>query len=72
YPNPAVQYIICEGKYNISRFEIYNISGMLVFQSGSIDRVRFQVEISHLSPGMYILRAYSKEWIPVQERFIKK
>ncbi|TSA30486.1 MAG: T9SS C-terminal target domain-containing protein [Bacteroidetes bacterium] len=72
YPNPAGNYIICEGKYIINRFEIFNLSGMLVYSSGIMEEEKIRTDVSQLSPGLYFFRAYTDGLIPVHMRFIKK
>ena len=73
YPNPAEQYIICEGKYLISRFEIYNLSGIKAFRSvGGIDDSKVRVDVSSLPPGLYFFKLYCTGLMPVSKRFIKQ
>ena len=72
YPNPVERVLTCEGTYEINRFEIYNISGMLVFSSNQLPQRRIQADVSNLPPGMYIFRAFSKGVLPVHQRFVKR
>ncbi|MBN1199882.1 MAG: T9SS type A sorting domain-containing protein [Bacteroidales bacterium] len=72
YPNPADQFIICESAFSIDRYEIYNLSGQPVLQSGKVAGTEIQVEISQLPPGIYLFRVYTEGLLPGNKRFIKR
>ncbi len=72
YPNPAEYEIMCEGRYAIERVEIYSLTGRQVFRSAPLHQRRAQIDISTLPPGMYLLKAFSKDRLPANQRFIKK
>jgi len=72
YPNPAEYEITCEGQFAIQQVEIYSLMGQLIFTSAPTNQKRIRLEISSLPPGMYLLKAYSKDHLPGIQRFIKK
>ena len=56
YPNPAGDYLYLHGGKGYEKIEIFSILGVQVFESDYKDKI----EISQLSPGMYILRIGGK------------
>jgi hypothetical protein len=67
YPNPAQERITIESKEKIERVEILDLSGKLK----QLDVNKTSLDISGLSPGMYILNVYSKNGVSTNS-FIKQ
>jgi photosystem II stability/assembly factor-like uncharacterized protein len=68
YPNPAKDYITLKTNYNITQIEIIDNSGKTVLKSRNIELNK--VDIQHLNPGIYIVRAFYQDNLR-QGQFIK-
>jgi len=71
YPNPADRVLNFESLYQIDRFEIYNLQGVVVYSSGIIGDFKCRIDIDQLASGLYFMRVYSKGIQSVNKRFIK-
>lgn len=69
YPNPASEVFIVEIENfsNKREVQLFNPSGSLVF-SGTVNSSRYEIDVSTLSPGVYLLRVEGSD----QKRHIKK
>lgn len=66
YPNPATNILTIVNKEIISNIEVYNVSGQLQFTT-----VQSTIDISHLSAGVYFIKAYSTKGTTTA-KFIKQ
>jgi photosystem II stability/assembly factor-like uncharacterized protein len=74
YPNPALNKITVTSKYNIQQnclISIYTISGELVKQCKVRNERQFEIDVSNLSGGMYLLKMQSESGIEVQKLVIQ-
>lgn len=69
YPNPAIDelYIKDEAARNLSKYQIYDIHGQILFEGSTLNQV---IDISFLESGIYLLELSYQEEIHVQ-KFIK-
>ncbi len=56
YPNPATEYVIIETNMTAHDIEIYNLSGQLVQQVRQNKTERIQLDVSHLTTGLYLVK----------------
>jgi hypothetical protein len=68
YPNPAGDFIYCQGPQGIYQYEILDFSGKVIEQHTSTQASIF---VGDLSSGLYFLKALSKEGITVHS-FVKE
>jgi hypothetical protein len=62
YPNPAEGRLYIENSSSdISSYNIYSISGMLVGGKHSINSSKVEVDLSSLTKGMYLINVISGE-----------
>lgn len=59
YPNPAKESVWIKSGIEISKIEIWNITGGLAY-SRKTNGKGFQINISELKPGLYIVRIYTE------------
>jgi hypothetical protein len=71
YPNPASAVIVCEAQYPVKRVEIYTIYGQYIGGTTIPKLYRVETDVHGLPPGLYILRVWSENQLPVNQRFIK-
>ncbi len=72
YPNPAVNQITANGVTNIQRVDIYDMDGRKVISKATNDQAVLSIDISHFSPGTYILFFYDHDGkIAARNKFIK-
>ncbi len=69
YPNPATDYLFVTGK-NINRYEIQNVAGQTI-KSKNVNGQNIQINVSDLTPGIYMLRVYTDKGIAIH-KIIKK
>ncbi len=71
YPNPADEYINIQYPFSIDDYNlsvtIYDFSGRTIYMSGKAAPV---INISGLSPGLYVLRLSGHGFAPVNKKFI--
>lgn len=67
YPNPTSDILNIETKQNISKIEIYDLSGKLVKTANGKDK---KVTVSHLNKGMYLIKLYTETGV-INSKFIK-
>lgn len=60
YPNPAKNNIhVSSDKHEISKIEIFNITGQKVVQYDNLNSLQFTVNNRELSSGIYIMKVYA-------------
>ncbi len=70
YPNPANDYIKLSAVKNINKIEVYNLLGQEVLNK-NIDSKNTEVNISTLSKGVYIVKAFIEDAVG-SYKFIKE
>ena len=63
YPNPTESFFQFKGDLDVERVLIFNSTGKLVAGEGSFGTNTDQIDISHLPPGLYLVRLESSESI---------
>lgn len=71
YPNPAVNYLMIDGRRSVARLSVMNIFGQTLIQNDNIQSFPYQLNIKALSSGIYILRIEDHEGHFVSGMFIK-
>jgi len=69
YPNPSegvFNVLLGDESKDIRKIEVYNIIGAKVYSLENIDAIQSKIDLNHLAPGTYILKA-----IGPQERNVK-
>jgi hypothetical protein len=59
YPNPANNYFVIEGE--ISKAEIYSVTGQLVKSFDGINATDYQFDINDLTKGVYLVKAFDAQ-----------
>jgi 1,4-alpha-glucan branching enzyme len=59
YPNPANNYFVIEGE--ISKAEIYSVTGQLVKSFDDVDKTNYQFDINDLTKGVYLVKAFDAQ-----------
>ncbi|QOW10364.1 T9SS type A sorting domain-containing protein [Kaistella flava (ex Peng et al. 2021)] len=67
YPNPTSDVLNIETKQDISKIEIYDLSGRLLKTSGRKDK---QISVSNLNKGMYLIKLHTESGV-INSKFIK-
>ena len=70
YPNPASDKVMIETSEFISRCEVYNINGALVYSMNECSN-NFEINVSEFAAGSYIVRLISDKSVQTR-RFTKK
>jgi hypothetical protein len=70
YPNPASELLKVESNVNVSRYEVYNVAGAMLM-SQPVDSKSFNVNVSDLPTGAYLIKMTSEGMVQTQ-RFVKK
>lgn len=70
YPNPARERLMVNSELTVSRYDLFNVMGALV-ESREVGLKSFEVNISDLPAGTYILRLAS-EGLVRTKRFVKQ
>ena len=60
YPNPATNVICIEHPETIKEIDLYNSSGQKMEELREINLTKYNLNISHIRPGIYILRIQTK------------
>lgn len=62
FPNPATNFVIVESDsaQPLSSIYVYNLEGQLVYAVNDIHSSKIELELNHLSTGVYILSSVSK------------
>ncbi|MCA1763725.1 MAG: lamin tail domain-containing protein [Cryomorphaceae bacterium] len=69
YPNPASssEVLRVSAEVEMNRYEIFDITGKMVFQK-NVGNVRtFEVGVTNLNAGIYLLRSYSNGYVSTQK-----
>lgn len=56
YPNPVHDVLTIESKTAIQSVEIYNIAGQMVNSISSLNKSKTEINVSKLTPGVYVVR----------------
>ena len=73
FPNPAGRSIYFHNSVGIESVEICSLTGVTLKTEtvpGTNDRV--EIDLGHISPGVYFIRAYRKDRLVSMDKFIKK
>ena len=70
FPNPASEFLMVESDDTVNHYEIYNIVGEMLM-SKPVDEKRFNVNVSELPAGTYLIKLASEGMVKTQ-RFVKK
>ena len=70
YPNPTSELLVVENDVTVNRYEIYNMMGKMLM-SKPVEEKRFNVNVSELPVGTYLIKMISEDLI-LTERFVKK
>lgn len=62
YPNPVKERLTVEAKNRIHGITLYNTSGKILYQS-TLNSKKVAFNVSHITPGIYILRARTEDGI---------
>lgn len=71
YPNPATTLLTVENAGVGTKLEVYDVVGKLM-QRTKLERAKEQIDISHLSPGMYLLRFTTRDGQQGNVKFVKE
>jgi len=64
YPNPVVSRLYVESDRPLLRAELSSIQGMLVKRYTGKE-LKESMDLSHISPGVYVLRIYPEKGAPL-------
>ena len=70
YPNPAITTVTIKTTVIISRVDIVNVSGTVVY-STIVNTTNTTVDVSYLQSGIYTLRGYTSDGV-IAKQFVKK
>ncbi|WP_068599232.1 T9SS type A sorting domain-containing protein [Vaginella massiliensis] len=56
YPNPVHDVLTIESKSNLESVEIFNIAGQKVHSLMKVNKAKTEINVSRLTPGVYIVR----------------
>jgi hypothetical protein len=71
YPNPATTLLTVENAGVGTKLEVYDVVGKLM-QRTKLEGAKEQIDISHLSPGMYLLRFTARDGQQGNVKFVKQ
>jgi len=63
YPNPARAHVSINTEKPFSTIEIYDLSGRQIVQKKIGERTFFELPVSHLAAGMYVVRVNGGDWM---------
>jgi hypothetical protein len=72
YPNPFLDSFLIDSREALSRVELYDLVGKIVFRQTAPESKEIIVRPGNLSPGIYILRAYSRDNQSGQAKILKQ
>ena len=70
YPNPTSERLVVTSEVTVNGYELYNVAGETIL-SNSVDGKSFEVNVSELPAGTYIIKM-SSEGLVQTKRFVKK
>ena len=70
FPNPTNELLSVESDVTVNHYEVYTITGAMVM-SQPVDEKRFNVNVSELPAGTYLIKMNSEGMVQTQ-RFVKK
>ncbi len=71
WPNPAGEQLAVGGRRSAVGFSIYDLSGRKLMEFEDISSFPFTIDISNLSPGMYVLRITGNGGLSESVKFLK-
>ncbi|WP_323789221.1 T9SS type A sorting domain-containing protein [Psychroserpens sp.] len=71
YPNPVSNDLFIKAKSVLQNLNIYNIEGQLIY-SAYLNNYKSEIDLSHLTTGVYLLKVYAKDGLTMTRRLIKK
>jgi hypothetical protein len=71
FPNPAGENLYVESDTTISRLTLHNYMGTIVEDQKDINSFTFGLNISHLSPGLYIVKIYFAHGEIITRKLVK-
>jgi hypothetical protein len=72
YPNPFQDALVIESMVEMERIELYDLMGKMVFSYAGAGLKHAIIRPDELSPGIYILRAFSSNNEPGQAKIIRQ
>ncbi|MDR2917244.1 MAG: T9SS type A sorting domain-containing protein [Tannerella sp.] len=63
YPNPASSIVTITADLLINRVDIYNVAGKLMTRREQIQDYRFEHDVTHLAPGVYIFKIHTEQGV---------
>ena len=60
YPNPVNNILKIISNHIINSYELFDISGRLIFTENDLNKKKFEIDISNLDSDIYILNTYSE------------
>ena len=70
FPNPTSEFLMVESNVTVNHYEVYNIAGEMLM-SKSVGEKRFNLNVSELPVGTYLIKMTSEDLVQTQ-RFVKK
>jgi len=70
-PNPVQSKLNIQSTFNIISIEVYDISGIKVFEKTDIGKSTASINLSSISDGMYLLTAITIDGQKIMEKIIK-
>ena len=73
FPNPAKSNIsiLLSNRSNLQKIEIYSILGDKIISQKNLNRAKTTIDISHLSSGIYFIRAKVDDKIMTKKLIIR-
>jgi hypothetical protein len=71
YPNPAMDQLAVRSSQFAAKLMIYDMYGRMVKKLRNIGSYPYYIDISNLSPGMYLLSIETKEGKVISGKFVK-
>jgi alpha-glucosidase len=73
YPNPASEILHITGPKNSWQMELVNLSGQVIYQQTiSQNQTEINIDISHITAGLYIVRLYSQQQVNSKKILIRQ
>ncbi|MDL2262130.1 S8 family serine peptidase [Bacteroidales bacterium OttesenSCG-928-I21] len=72
YPNPTSDYVNIKSDFNISKLQIVDILGKMVFEQTNLNEKFLNLPVSNLPDSMYIIIIYSEDGKSYHKKLTKK
>lgn len=72
FPNPVTDFLHIESDVIINRVSIFSIPGNPVLEQTDCSDYTTSIDVSHLKPGLFIVKVYFKSGEVVSQKIIKK